>query len=922
MNSWKRISPWGILYDSNVSPDDPDAPWHAGRLYDVLRVGGAAGGQLLCASPVSGVWIVNESGGLAMPLSWNWPSPKVWSGTIPNVVCLAQGVHSPEHIYAGGGSSFGRPAQAALSETDTTQPAPLFHWRDIPIININANNQPLNTGAINRIVVVSELRKLVLACDNGVFWANIPAPGGSYSFQQVVTLPGQRFSGLALGPGVSVIAGAWGTDLGLSAAGSLHAGIFVGNWASGMGPLTFSPATIFGVNVKLMRRTDIASCAARPKTLYAVCGGGNPTKLQTTAGKVNFDPFGNVLWVNDDDFILRVLHSEDGGLTWHPTGANVIGDSRPLFPGNPSSDVAGHTQDGYVGCIGVSPFDPDRVAIGIVEPFLSVDHGGHWRPFTEFGGPGHKHRHPDTHGLVFDPSSPTTLHICCDGGLVTTPDLGATWHTGANRQLPNLEFYKVTPSPKDSGVVAGSLQDNGNTYAPLYITTDPWKALDDGDGVMTQFVSTGDLMRQTNSATGTDPSGTTVEYGRQVRMASWAGVARQFNDRSMFSTFPLSLGVIPVDGTAAGLTVPGGEDGLELTEPVATPTFVNAAGEPMVAVGASGLTIFGLFVKSDGNSHWQQLGSVPGLGSPPNFISAVASPDGSYVFAGTNNGNVFRLDAGFGVTNISDPSITSQVIRIVAFAPDRAFLVAGANVFRLAIASGTATWTILTGKVLPSGVSAKLPTGQQYNTLAADPTTAPPTVYVATAFGVFESQDNGDSWLPFMDALPTAPMCQDLRWVQESSGVTFLYLATQGWSVFRRALNVQEGTFSTLAVDGHMDLTDRLLLGVFTGDDYTFVPFMDSRVLGPFHPIDNMKFAGDETMGGEIHADMNLDLLWKVDSSVVVTWSADMKTSDGHSDSQTGIVTVPTSKKASISASLKTDKIDPDRASIELTATN
>src|SRR5262249_7359825 len=150
----------------------------------------------------------------------SWPSPGVWSAATPNVACLAQGIHTPEHVYAGG---------ASLSETDTTQPAPLFHWRDIPVGG--ADRHPPDPRTINRIVVIRELRKLVLACDNGVFWATIPAPGGAYVFTREAMLPGARFSGLAEGPANAVVAGAWGTDLGN------HFGIFVGTWGTAMGPL-------------------------------------------------------------------------------------------------------------------------------------------------------------------------------------------------------------------------------------------------------------------------------------------------------------------------------------------------------------------------------------------------------------------------------------------------------------------------------------------------------------------------------------------------------------------------------------------------------------------------------------------------------------------------------------------------------------
>ena len=112
----------------------------------MLRVGGMAGGPLLCASPLSGLWIVNPPGGLAIPLSWDeWGGtppafPDVWSGNAPYVECLSPGFYSPEHVYAGGGNQYferALPARAALSETDVTKPAPPFNWRNIRVAGAN-----------------------------------------------------------------------------------------------------------------------------------------------------------------------------------------------------------------------------------------------------------------------------------------------------------------------------------------------------------------------------------------------------------------------------------------------------------------------------------------------------------------------------------------------------------------------------------------------------------------------------------------------------------------------------------------------------------------------------------------------------------------------------------------------------------------
>src|SRR5215467_1747374 len=143
---WYLPSRWGILRNGN--PDDPDAAWHTGRTFDALRVGQRPGDPLLVASDGSGVWIANETGGPAIPLSSSW--------AFPNVRCLALESYSPQHVYAGG---------EKLWETDVTQPAPLFSWRLIDVVDVN--RRPLAFGFINRIVVLLQLQKIVLACDNG-----------------------------------------------------------------------------------------------------------------------------------------------------------------------------------------------------------------------------------------------------------------------------------------------------------------------------------------------------------------------------------------------------------------------------------------------------------------------------------------------------------------------------------------------------------------------------------------------------------------------------------------------------------------------------------------------------------------------------------------------------------------------------------
>jgi hypothetical protein len=564
---------------------------------------------------------------------------------------------------------------------------------------VDVNRRPLAFGFINRIVVLRQLQKIVLACNRGIFWAAIPPPGGTYLFSQVFALPGQRFSGLAEGPASTIVAGAWGTDL------ISHYGIFVGTWSGATNTFNFKSSTTSGLTTSQMRRTDIASHPMNRMRLYAICGGGNNVTVnRKPSGAPILDDFGNVTWVNDNDFILAVLRSDDGGLTWSQTGTSVKGETQPLFPGSPSGDLAGHTNNGYTGCVGIFPFNPDIVAIGVVKPFLSIDGGANWVLYDEETN---SHLHDDTHALVFDPADGSTLHVCSDGGLATTPDLGGTWRSTANRQMPIQEVYDFSESSKDSGLITASLQDNGNIYASLYIDVEPWRTLEPGDGEVVLFLSNGDLVRQNNELISKDPSGTPIDWGHQLRAAWWDSDGRQFHNRSMFPDPPLSWGVIPIDGPLDGLSIPKVPNPAHCICKVTNPLHVNADNEPMMAVAAVGTAVLGIFVKPDGTSHWQFISEIPLLpGDPlPYFATAVQSPDGTYIFVGTNNGRIFRLEAPlFLATNLSDPAVSLQITDIVAFAPDQAVLIASTDVFRR-VPTG---WQLIRGKVV-GGVKLELP---------------------------------------------------------------------------------------------------------------------------------------------------------------------------------------------------------------------
>ena len=487
------------------------------------------------------------------------------------------------------------------------------------------------------------------------------------------------------------------------------------------------------------------------------------------------DGFGDVIW-DGDDFIYRVLRSVDGGLTWNVTGSAINGHPKRFFPGK-LGELAGHTQGGYNLCVGASLFDPNLVAVGVGTPFLSKDGGNHWILLN-----GGAHLHADIHAVVFDPtdSAHLRLDVCSDGGLTTTPDLDGSFSSAGNRQLPNFQFTRFAPSPHDIGLLAGSLQDNGTVYASLYVNSGPWRDLDGGDGGLAMFLQTRQLVRHNNTLQ-LDVGGTPVEYGSQARAAEWTDAKREMRDLKLFPAPPLAWGVIPVDGTVDGLHADHGEDdGHFVTETVTTPIWRDAASELLLAVAGRGETIFGLFAADGGPLHWRMLGTVPHQPDKdkdgkekPYFVQTTASLDGSAVYVGMNNALVFRLGAPtWTPTDLSIPGYVQPITRFAVAAPDLLVAIAGTGMFGHDGLSWTAASTGIVGA----------PSFQ-----AVDRTTDPVTLHLASADTVWRGAGPGVnvSW-----GLESAGLPTDLRFVTESSGASFVYLSTFGWSVFRRLLNL------------------------------------------------------------------------------------------------------------------------------------
>jgi hypothetical protein len=771
MAHWTRPTYHGLLKGGDPNVDDPNRAFNGGRIDDVLPVGGT----LLLASPYSSVWNTSDFSDAPAFNFTEW-FPK------PNLTSLALGTQSDTHVFAGGD---------ALYETDTTHAFPLANWKQVTI--------PPNAGTILRILVLKNSRRVVLACEGGLFWSGIPDTGGSYSWIQVldpnnVGKPWNiAFSGIAEGPNETVVAGIRG------AGDTLNSGFYHGRFNRHIsGPHRFTRLDMTRSNTAgnnapdwtQMGRISIASCAADRNLVFALTA-----------------DFNNAT-------IYRTVISSDGGATWSNTGNLVV--NNPLNNGAlwENGGISGG-QGWYVNCIAVAPTKVDNdhitVAIGWSSGyFLSSDSGSTWTQIAESSS---AHLHADVHGLTFDPTdlSSRTLYIASDGGLAITRDLGATHTSRQNVGLYNLLISHLTVSYQNPGLVAVSCQDLGDMscYVDSSIT-EAWKPIDDadGDGTGVLFTRNGRLLHILNTET---EGG--VEFANLVRDAIWDSSAEKFQNQHYFPTDPLSRGVIPVDGTSNGLALwaygldyPVGPFSLPICPMsiVNAPKFKNPANETMIAVAARGakktphippwFEIIGLFSNiDDGNwrsnkGHWTILGR--GHAQLDEHPVSAGSADGTEVWVGTGKGRILRFD----ITGIhSDEWLkwedmtpagnTEPIWEFVLNGDLKNYAIStGASLFResLRIEKPGREWRSMPG---PSN-------GEGYTAMTTDWTTNPKALYLATINHIYVSRDEAATWQEISgtaNGLPAVPNATSLEFLVQGSRTTQrkrLFLGTYGWGLY------------------------------------------------------------------------------------------------------------------------------------------
>ena len=386
--------------------------------------------------------------------------------------------------------------------------------------------------------------------------------------------------------------------------------------------------------------------------------------------------------------------------------------------------------------------------------------------------------HSDTHYILSDPVTPTTLWVASDGGVWRSPDRGTNWAT-KNANINTVQFTGVDLHPTTASFAYGGTQDNGtNTGSGSF----GWLHSDDGDGgfalidqidpnnvVHTYFNQSGSLMAATTSLLGVN-SGPN-DYTTIVGACSAASCGVLVNNGIPLSDRVLFYAPLALDRGATDTFYYG------TNKLYRSPNFFA------LAQTATPTTVF--FFPLGTGATGQDLTSGTGAISAIETFAAQAPAHGgtnaAIIYTGSNDGRVFRsTDTGASFTLVDSPNLyVSDIVinpsnSMVVYSSLSGFsATAGLNV-RKSIDGGT-TW-------LPSG--AGIP-NIPVNALAIDPTDNN-RIWAGTDVGVYVSFNAGGNWAPYGTGLPNVAV-MDMKAVAIPAGSPSgqIVIATHGRGMWK-----------------------------------------------------------------------------------------------------------------------------------------
>ncbi|MFA6232708.1 MAG: T9SS type A sorting domain-containing protein [Bacteroidota bacterium] len=425
--------------------------------------------------------------------------------------------------------------------------------------------------------------------------------------------------------------------------------------------LSQSWADDLGLSLAEIRRLAFDCCKAHPEVMYA------------TVVKLN----GNNLYA--------MLKSTNGGATW---------DTIPAPPYNVFNG------QGFYNCdLAVDPVNPDRVLVGGILIYQSLDGGRSW----SYRSPSHA----DQHALEFAPSDPRIFYTGHDGGFNRSTDGGSTYDAQIHI-MPITQYYDIDVSYTNPDMILGGTQDNGSHLRSL--PSPDWKKVTGADGAVCNidFQNPGILYTEMQNGKNHWRS---IDSGK-----TWVSI------------------MTGIEGTGAWIT------------PV-----VMHPHDPATLFTA---TTTHLYRTTNRGDEWIPIAD-PAVPNRTIQEIAISPADPSRMAEGYSSDGGVALSTDGGATWTPGPKIFTAVITDIEFHatdPDRIYVTfsgySGKNI-RMTTDGGT-TWDILNGN-LPS---------TPVNTIALDPSNDS-IIWIGTDLQVFVTSNMGRTWEVLGEGMPIVSV-QDL----------------------------------------------------------------------------------------------------------------------------------------------------------------
>lgn len=452
-----------------------------------------------------------------------------------------------------------------------------------------------------------------------------------------------------------------------------------------------------GLPSKDMGRIGLAMAPSAPDTLYAIIEG--------------------------DSAQQGLYRSTDFGQSWEKRSGHITSSPQ------------------YYNEIVVDPKNPDRLYS--LDTFTSVSENGG----KSFAPLSNEFRHVDDHALWIDPNNTDHLIIGGDGGVYESWDRGQLWRHAQN--LPLAQFYRIQPDNAEPFYnVCGGTQDNNSLCAPSRtdvihgITNADWTIVIGGDGYKPQIDPTDE-----NTIYAQYQYGGLARYDKRTKELVSITPHPDSGENAYKWNWNTPVLISPHSSTrlfyAAEKVFQSNDRGENWT--AISPDLTRQMDRNQLEVMGRVWSV-DTIAKNVSTSKW---GAIIALSESPikEGLIYVGSDDGVISVTEDGGENWRQEDSFRGVPDMSliEDIITSKHDENVAYATVDNHKRGDFAPYVLKTTNKGKSWKLISGN---------LPEWGSVHTIAEDHVD-PNLLFVGTEYGLFFSQNGGESWSKMTGGLPT-----------------------------------------------------------------------------------------------------------------------------------------------------------------------